>query len=194
LSQTSSQKNKFRNSESPELRHSWRVYILPYLGYQSLFDKYDFNEPWNGANNCKLQAEMPREYECALQPETGKTPFKMVSERSDQNNFYSETCHDGATQTVAMIEDRYNQINWMSLNDIDRDAATNLLNQNDSRFVTADESLFFDRYRGIKFSLASCKIIARPRILPHPVPQAIFTRDGGENCTEVISTFVTAYS
>ena len=44
--------------------HSWRVLILPQLGYQSLFDSYRFDEPWNSPNNSMLLASIPEEYEC----------------------------------------------------------------------------------------------------------------------------------
>src|SRR5262245_19381933 len=39
--------------------HSWRVLILPFLGGEDVYAKYDFNEPWNGPNNSRLQAELP---------------------------------------------------------------------------------------------------------------------------------------
>jgi len=44
--------------------HSWRVLILPYVECMGLYRKYDFNEPWNGANNRLLGANMPPGYIC----------------------------------------------------------------------------------------------------------------------------------
>lgn len=44
--------------------HSWRVLLLPYLGYQELYDEYSFDEPWNGPNNLKLHNKMPDVYRC----------------------------------------------------------------------------------------------------------------------------------
>ncbi len=44
--------------------HSWRVLILPYLGRKELYDRYRFDEPWDGPNNRKLLAERPPEYHC----------------------------------------------------------------------------------------------------------------------------------
>lgn len=44
--------------------HSWRVLILPYLGHQELFDRYDFNEPWDGPHNRTLLADRPSVYYC----------------------------------------------------------------------------------------------------------------------------------
>jgi hypothetical protein len=45
-------------------KHSWRVLILPYLGETTLYQKYNFNEPWNGPNNRKLAARMPAVFRC----------------------------------------------------------------------------------------------------------------------------------
>ncbi|WP_299461556.1 DUF1559 domain-containing protein [uncultured Gimesia sp.] len=42
--------------------HSWRVLILPYLGHVDLFNRYHFDEPWNGPNNSKLLKEIPDVY------------------------------------------------------------------------------------------------------------------------------------
>lgn len=38
---------------------SWRVHILPFLGYYELHGKFKLDEPWNSANNLPLLAEMP---------------------------------------------------------------------------------------------------------------------------------------
>ena len=44
--------------------HSWRTLILPFLDEKGLYDKYNFNEPWNGPNNKKLLASRPEGYAC----------------------------------------------------------------------------------------------------------------------------------
>lgn len=42
---------------SPAL--SWRVAILPYLGYSQLYDAFDKTKPWNDAVNLPLLQQMP---------------------------------------------------------------------------------------------------------------------------------------
>jgi hypothetical protein len=42
--------------------HSWRIAILPYLGYQKLYDEYHFDEPWDSEHNKTLLAKMPAEF------------------------------------------------------------------------------------------------------------------------------------
>lgn len=42
--------------------HSWRVLILPYLGYQEWYDQYRLDEPWSSTHNQKLAFKTPNEY------------------------------------------------------------------------------------------------------------------------------------
>ena len=42
--------------------HSWRVLLLPYLGYRDLFDQYDFSQPWDSPKNLRLLDKMPAVY------------------------------------------------------------------------------------------------------------------------------------
>ena len=44
--------------------HSWRVLLLPFLEQQSLYDWYDFREPWDGPHNIKLLNNTPSCYIC----------------------------------------------------------------------------------------------------------------------------------
>ena len=44
--------------------HSWRVLILPFLEQQSLYEQYDFREPWDGPNNIQLLGNMPDVFSC----------------------------------------------------------------------------------------------------------------------------------
>ncbi|MBX3412753.1 MAG: DUF1559 domain-containing protein [Pirellulales bacterium] len=44
--------------------HSWRVLILPFLGETELYDRYSFDEPWNGPHNQQLEQEMPPVFRC----------------------------------------------------------------------------------------------------------------------------------
>ncbi|MEM7475774.1 MAG: DUF1559 domain-containing protein [Planctomycetota bacterium] len=42
--------------------HSWRVLLLPYLGEESLYAKYNFEEPWDSTNNADLIDRCPLVY------------------------------------------------------------------------------------------------------------------------------------
>ena len=45
--------------EDGESLLSWRVRILPYLGYETLYNKFHLNERWDSPHNIQLLAEMP---------------------------------------------------------------------------------------------------------------------------------------
>ena len=42
---------------------SWRVAILPMLGYQKLYDRFDFDLPWNHADNLAVAVDIPAEFQ-----------------------------------------------------------------------------------------------------------------------------------
>jgi hypothetical protein len=42
--------------------HSWRVAILPYLGYEALYERYRLDEPWDSEHNRALIKEVPAVY------------------------------------------------------------------------------------------------------------------------------------
>ena len=42
--------------------HSWRVLLLPYLGYRDMFDQYDLSQPWDSTKNLRLLDKMPPVY------------------------------------------------------------------------------------------------------------------------------------
>ncbi len=52
-----SQPTYFDASKNPYL--SWRVHLLPYLGYVELYNRFRLNEPWNSVNNLPLLDKMP---------------------------------------------------------------------------------------------------------------------------------------
>jgi hypothetical protein len=42
--------------------YSWRVLILPFLGYESLYDSFQLDQPYDSANNLQCMSKMPVEY------------------------------------------------------------------------------------------------------------------------------------
>ena len=59
---------------------SWRVAILPYLGHQSLYERFHPDEPWDSPHNLLLVAEMPREFGCpgGRGRRAGKTSYMVI--------------------------------------------------------------------------------------------------------------------
>jgi hypothetical protein len=62
--------------------HSWRVLILPQLGEHGLYDRYHFDEPWDGPNNSRLMSSMPDVFACPADPDAaakGETNYMVVT-------------------------------------------------------------------------------------------------------------------
>jgi hypothetical protein len=59
---------------------SWRVAILPQLGYQTLYDRFHLDEPWDSPHNLSLVGELPRVYNCpsGAWGRTGRTGYQVI--------------------------------------------------------------------------------------------------------------------
>lgn len=104
--------------------HSWRVMLLPFLGRVDLYDRYDFNEPWDGPNNSQLVNQMPDVFKCpgddTLTP--GETNYMAVigpglGFSSDKSLRMSDIA-DGMSNTVFVVDSPVPH-NWLDPNDID---------------------------------------------------------------------------
>jgi prepilin-type processing-associated H-X9-DG protein len=96
---------------------SWRVALLPHLGYRSLYERFRLDEPWDSPHNRALLAEMPREFGCPAGParHTGLTGYKVLI--GPENDAYSvntafeptrgaDIRHftDGTSNTILVLE------------------------------------------------------------------------------------------
>jgi hypothetical protein len=55
---------------------SWRVAILPYLGYSTLFNQFDLTKPWNDPANLPLLSQMPAVFRSPLDsPSSTRTNY-----------------------------------------------------------------------------------------------------------------------
>ena len=110
--------------------HSWRVLILPYVEESVLYDRCDFNEPWNGPNNRKLAGERPDIYGCPSDPAQLGSPttnYAAVvgpkaawagSEPRQLDDF-----RDGTDSTILVVEAAGSKIHWMEPRDLSFDDA-----------------------------------------------------------------------
>ena len=105
---------------------SWRVHLLPYLGYQELYDQFNFSASWNSVTNVGLAQQMPDVFRSPsdspasattrYQTFTGpEAPFGRFTDGSDQvgprlRDFSDDTqhtilfAHSGADQAALWIQ------------------------------------------------------------------------------------------
>lgn len=103
---------------------SWRVHLLPYLGYSDLYAKFNLEEPWDSPHNIKLAAEKPYAFMTPDMPDdrtnfvfvTG--PTCAVNER--QPNPISSLSPRGLHNTVVAVEvaDPASRVVWTKPDDL----------------------------------------------------------------------------
>jgi hypothetical protein len=113
-------------NENGRPMHSWRVLILPYIEEQALYDKYRFDEPWDGPNNRMLEGYMPGVFRCPSEKRTN-APSLMTSYVAvvgpetvwpeDKTSRFGDF-QDGASQTILVVESHNAGIHWMEPRDL----------------------------------------------------------------------------
>ena len=113
--------------------HSWRVLILPYLDRQDLYEKYDFDEAWNGPNNSLLADEIGDLYRCPCEAESvGQwldeevgfvdTSYMMIVGPNTLSDGPSATSLADVTDlpydTFLVVETADSRIHWMDPRDL----------------------------------------------------------------------------
>ena len=56
---------------------SWRVLLLPMMGYSDLYEQFDLDAPWDAPQNKRLISQMPREFVSDGVTEAGKTSLHL---------------------------------------------------------------------------------------------------------------------
>ena len=100
------------------LTHSWRIQLLPYIDHNNVYAAYDLNEPWDGPQNSKLVNELTWScFECPSNSKPGRTTYKLVvgpgtAFAPTKKTLFSDV-KDGLSNTIALLEDANNPVNWM---------------------------------------------------------------------------------
>ena len=90
---------------------SWRVHLLPYLGQQSLYDRFHLDEPWDSQHNRQLISLMPKVFaapSAKFKRAQGKTNYlAVIGEDSviatERGTRLSEFA-DSISQTLMIVE------------------------------------------------------------------------------------------
>jgi prepilin-type processing-associated H-X9-DG protein len=95
---------------------SWRVHLLPYLEQDILYRQFKLDEPWDGPNNIRLLAQMPKIYklpgdtklssdQTVYQVFVGPgTMFETGPERNFKGIRFPMEVPDGSSNTILVVE------------------------------------------------------------------------------------------
>ena len=171
--------------------HSWRVLVLPFIEQQSLYDQYDFGEPWDGPNNSRLAARKPDIYNCPSDRDShtsAVTNYVAVvgakaawagSEPLDFGEF-----RDGTDSTILVVEVAGAGIHWMEPRDLSFEDARVGINPPGRAGISSHHSLdhgyFFHDEPGVNVAMADGSVRFLADWLDQPTLQAMLTIDGHE--------------
>jgi hypothetical protein len=108
--------------------HSWRVLILPYLGKEaaSVFQQYDFNQPWDSEQNIRLAAFMPEVYACPEHPDAltnQETTYMVISGTKTMfpgaRSVSPAQIADDPAETIAVVETPQSGVHWLKPQDLE---------------------------------------------------------------------------
>lgn len=116
----------FVSDDNGNPMHSWRVLILPYLGEQALYDRYDFQLPWNSANNQAVTQSAPRIFQCSSDTSNaGTSNTNYVGVTGPNTAFPSDgrfvrvsDVADGVSNTAHVVEISGAGIHWAQPTDL----------------------------------------------------------------------------
>ncbi|MEO1525200.1 MAG: DUF1559 domain-containing protein [Planctomycetota bacterium] len=109
---------------------SWRVKLLPYLGYEELYKKFDFSRAWNMPPNKELLQYIPDEY---VSPERFdvKTNYVFPIDGAfifgDNRLISPAMIDDGAENTIMLLEvNDPHAVNWTEPKDLKPKSVMNM--------------------------------------------------------------------
>lgn len=111
--------------EDGRAMHSWRVLILAHLGYPSIYARYNFDEPWDSADNGQLLSQCPDVY---VHPEklragTSEVNYALITGPRTlfppEGPLAPDAVPDGSEQTLLLVETDSGNFEWTKPMDID---------------------------------------------------------------------------
>jgi prepilin-type processing-associated H-X9-DG protein len=165
--------------------HSWRVLILPFAEQKSLYDRYRFDEPWDGPNNILLVSEMPDLYGCpaaSMNRSRGITNYLAVV--GPHAAWLGETPRslshfaDGTENTLLIVESHGSGVCWMQPTDLDADVMSKRINPPASAGISSPHTHPGRPSSHVAFADGSVRWLDE-NSTPHQI-QALLTIDGGE--------------
>ena len=157
-------------------RMSWRVAILPRLGYEKLFKQYQPDEPWDSASNKLVLAQIPPEFQ-SPERRDNKTnylvPLASFAAFGGAGRLHRSTFEDPQDSTVILVEaDDSQAVEWTRPDDLLVEVAPNI------SLRSQLGSLRGDGFFAVLANGRVCRIKSQVNDLSL---KALFTIDGGDS-------------
>jgi len=121
---------------------SWRVAILPFMEQKPLYDRYNFNEPWDGPRNRALAGIAIPTYRCPSEtsPNLTETNYVMIVGKGTIGGTPNEIVGikditDGTSNTILVVEVTGTGIHWMEPRDLSLEELSYRLNDGSGKCI-----------------------------------------------------------
>jgi type II secretory pathway pseudopilin PulG len=163
--------------------YSWRVLILPFMGNEGLYKRFELSKPWNSPANQSLLNQMPSEFASSNSPDAAgiyETNYVLLTGPGTLFPPSGPLSRTQAEKNTILLVETNNMCSWTQPGDINIGRGLRVgqkpmvdvggLHQGSFTAITTDED-------GLRI----------PSDVPQAVLDALVTPDGGENVD--VSTF-----
>jgi type II secretory pathway pseudopilin PulG len=123
--------------------HSWRVLILPFMEQQALYDRYNFDEPWDGPNNSLFHNTVVPAYIDPASDGTGA--FTSYVAVTGANTLFPgaeavalKDVVDGLSNTISVVTTTDEDILWCEPRDLEYDLMSFQVNDPENPCISSD--------------------------------------------------------
>ncbi|MCA9271194.1 MAG: DUF1559 domain-containing protein [Planctomycetales bacterium] len=161
--------------------HSWRVLLLPYLGQNALYQRYDMKLPWNSPPNLELTYQMPPVFACPDSPNAAGGETNYMAVVGPGMVFQGATSaslaeiRDGTATTILLVETAGLAQNWLEPLDLDRRQLNMSLNTGLGREIGS-----YHPAGGANVLLVDGSVKFLSDLTPPQVIESMLTINGGE--------------
>jgi hypothetical protein len=157
--------------------HSWRVLLLPYIGFEEIHKRYRFDEPWDGPHNRTLADQTPSTYTFPSTKKAGKHVANYLAVVGKQTLWpgarpYKGNPPDESSSTILLVENDGLDIPWMEPRDLSFDGMS---------FELQRPNGVSSPYKRPGAAMADGSVCSLGPGLSHDALRALLTADGGEH-------------
>ena len=125
--------------------HSWRVLILPFMEQQPTYDKYRFDEPWDGPNNSLLADRIKNFYACPNDNDpknSVETSYVAIiglntAWQGEKALTFADFA-DGTSNVLMVVEVHNSGIHWMEPRDLHVTQMTRTINAKHGQGISSE--------------------------------------------------------
>ena len=157
--------------------YSWRVLVLPFMGYEDLYKKFDLAKPWDSAVNANLFREMPIEFASQNSPDAlgnFETNYVLLVGAGTLFPPSGPVSKKGIDQPTLLIVETKNNCIWSCPGDLDLGRSFKVGNKP----MVDLGGLYQDSFTAMTVDEEAMRF---PLAVPQSVLDALVTPNGGEN-------------